>query len=310
MLTTGCVIYDDFLDVARRPGQRREGKQQGHSHDLAVKPRNQNRRGWRLHDLSDTASIKWPGAARYLCQQLAESLDGSGVGVDEHGDLYMTHDFIVTSRRDTAPDAAAVPRCAGAAALRFGTGARHSVRPVCACSGSWSQAPRETTNSVDQSETGWLDCDMAGDYPQLLVDRDVIVIRNGQNEQTRVRGWLAGYDGPVPTYRIELAVREGNYICPYTATGPDMFEALVRLRRQLEPDGLMIAVQGSRGDTYPSGMARDMGGGMRVYVMRSGRSAGPDDLVETLDDASPDQLATVDQQREAAEAQWTEFRAR
>jgi hypothetical protein len=38
-----------------------------------------------------------------------------------------------------------------------------------------------------------------------------------------------------------------------------MFEALVRLRRQLEPDGLMIAVQGARRDTYPSGMARDMG---------------------------------------------------
>ena len=48
-----------------------------------------------------------------------------------------------------------------------------------------------------------------------------------------------------------------------------MFEALVMLRRQLEPDGLMIAVQGARRVTYPSRMARDMGGGMQVYVMQA-----------------------------------------
>ena len=95
-----------------------------------------------------------------------------------------------------------------------------------------------------------------------------MVIRNGQPEHTRLRGWLDGHDGPVPSYRIELVTRVGNYKCPYTATAPDMFEALVRLRRQLEPDGLTVAVQGARRDTYPSGMARDMGGGMRVYVLR------------------------------------------
>ena len=143
---------------------------------------------------------------------------------------------------------------------------------------------------------------MEEDYPRLLVDRDVAVIRDDQPEQTRLRGWLDGYDGPVPTYRIELVTRVGNYTCPYTATGPDMFEALVRLRRQLEPDGLIVAVQGARRDTYPSGMARDMGGGMQVYVMRPGLGARLEDLVKTLDDAPPDQMATVDEQRAFAEA--------
>ena len=81
-----------------------------------------------------------------------------------------------------------------------------------------------------------------------------------------------------------------------------MFEALVRLRRQLEPDDLWVAVQGARRDTYPSGMARDMGGGMQVYVMRTGKRARREDLVKTLDDAPPDQLATVDEQRAFAEA--------
>lgn len=86
-----------------------------------------------------------------------------------------------------------------------------------------------------------------------------------------------------------------------------MFEALVRLRRQLEPDGLMVAVQGAQRDTYPSGMARDMGGGMKVYVMHLGRRAQREDLVETLDGAPADQLATVDEQRAFAEA-WRDNR--
>jgi len=143
---------------------------------------------------------------------------------------------------------------------------------------------------------------MGDDYPRLLADREVAVVRDDRLERTRLRGWLDGYDGPMPTYRIELVTRAGAYTCPYTSTGPDMFETLVRLRRQLEADGLMVAVQGSRRDTYPSGMVRDMGGGMRVYVIRPGRPARLEDLVETLDDAPPGQMATVSEQRAFFEA--------
>jgi hypothetical protein len=74
---------------------------------------------------------------------------------------------------------------------------------------------------------------MAGEYPRLLVDRDVTIIRDSRPVQTRLRAWLDGHDGPMPSYRLELVTRLGNNACPYTATGPDMFEALVRLRRQL-----------------------------------------------------------------------------
>jgi hypothetical protein len=77
---------------------------------------------------------------------------------------------------------------------------------------------------------------------RLLVGRDVTVIRDGQPEHTRLRVWLDSHDGQVPGYRIELAARAGDYTCPYPATAPDMFEALVRLRRQLEPDRSTAAV--------------------------------------------------------------------
>jgi len=108
-----------------------------------------------------------------------------------------------------------------------------------------------------------------------------------------MRGWLDGYDGPRPLYRIELFLG----IDRYTATAMDMFESLVRLRLQLEPDGWVVAVQGARRDTYPSGMARDMGGGMRTYIMRPDHHASMDDLVDTLADAAVEQLGTVAEQR-------------
>src|SRR5215469_6592337 len=54
------------------------------------------------------------------------------------------------------------------------------------------------------------------------------------------------------------------------ADGPDLFAALQQLRRTLEPLGWVPLCNGARVDCYPSGMARDMGGGMDVYVL-SGR---------------------------------------
>ncbi|MDQ0378608.1 hypothetical protein [Amycolatopsis thermophila] len=143
---------------------------------------------------------------------------------------------------------------------------------------------------------------MTDRYPELRVDRDVRVVQGDHYHRARLRGWLDGYDGPQAVYRLELLTRQGTYGGPYTATGPDMFEALVRLRRQLEAEGLSIAVQGSRRDTYPSGMARDMGGGERVYVLRPGQAARGDDLVDTFAEASLDQLATVEEQRTFWEA--------
>jgi hypothetical protein len=143
---------------------------------------------------------------------------------------------------------------------------------------------------------------MADGYPKPRADRTVLVMHGDQHHHAQLRGWLDGHDGPIPIYRIELRTRLGSYGGPYTATGPDLFEALVRLRRQLEPEGLALAIQGSRRDTYPSGMARDMGGGERIHVLRPGRGAHLDDLVETFADAPVDQLATVDEQRAFWEA--------
>lgn len=131
------------------------------------------------------------------------------------------------------------------------------------------------------------------DYPRALEDREVLLARNEARLRARLRCWLDGYDGPRPRYRIELTLN-GDRI---TATASDIFESLAGLRHQLEPAGLMIAVQGARRDTYPSGMLRDMGDGREVYVLREGHRTTQDDIVETLADAEVEQLGTVEEQQ-------------
>lgn len=112
------------------------------------------------------------------------------------------------------------------------------------------------------------------------------------------------------TVTAEVAWREildadGNATYEVSATGPwgavteraaDAFEALVRVRRRLEPDNWFLAVAGARRDTYPSGMARDQGGGLRAYVLQMGRPAT--ELVSIFDDAPRELVAGVDEQLE------------
>lgn len=44
-----------------------------------------------------------------------------------------------------------------------------------------------------------------------------------------------------------------------TGRADDCFEALTRIREQIEPQGWLLGVNGSRRDTWPSGMCREMG---------------------------------------------------
>ena len=62
--------------------------------------------------------------------------------------------------------------------------------------------------------------------------------------------------------------------------------------------GWAIAVQGSRVDTYPSGMVRDMLGARRVYVLQMGRHVAREHLVDIFAEADVRQIGTVDEQIE------------
>ena len=86
-------------------------------------------------------------------------------------------------------------------------------------------------------------------------------------------------------------------------TGEDFFEALCRVREQLEPSGRQLLCYGASLDVFPSGMTRDMGVGLRAYRLKMGVNSGPDDLVEILA-TGPDILPATVKQQEAYYRRW------
>ena len=120
-----------------------------------------------------------------------------------------------------------------------------------------------------------------------VAERQVRLVRGGAEVGATLRWWRVAHGD----YQVELDGPTGTV----TGRAGDLFDALVEVRRQLEPDGWLVAVQGARRDTYPSGMARDMGGGASVYVLRLGEPAR--ERVRTFDDAPPELLGTVEEQR-------------
>lgn len=78
----------------------------------------------------------------------------------------------------------------------------------------------------------------------------------------------------------------------------DAFEALCLARESLEPDGWLVGVAGAQVDVWPSGMARDQGGGKVAY------RAGSPDLVEVFEPVDPATVTTVARQQAAAETHY------
>lgn len=74
------------------------------------------------------------------------------------------------------------------------------------------------------------------------------------------------------------------------ARADDAFEALCLVREELEPFGWRIGVAGAQADVWPSGMARDQGGGLRAYRLTS---EGAGELVDTFEPVDPSTVTTV-----------------
>lgn len=92
---------------------------------------------------------------------------------------------------------------------------------------------------------------------------------------------------------------------PVEVQADDAFEALCIIRAQLEPLGWRIGVAGARADVWPSGMARDQGGGLRAYRLTS---QGVESLVDTFEPVDPASVATVVEQRAETERLHEEIR--
>jgi hypothetical protein len=82
-----------------------------------------------------------------------------------------------------------------------------------------------------------------------------------------------------------------------TARALDFFEACCQIRSQLEAIGWRPVCYGSSLNVYPSGMARDMGRGLKAYRLELGRHAGMADLVSIFDTGPDVSPSSVEEQK-------------
>jgi hypothetical protein len=92
-----------------------------------------------------------------------------------------------------------------------------------------------------------------------------------------------------------LRLRNGQ--TDVTATASDYFEALCEVRLMLETKGILVATYGGSRTVFPSGMARDMGAGLKAYRLTLGSKGRREDLVGIFDTGPGVEPATVEAQR-------------
>jgi hypothetical protein len=90
-----------------------------------------------------------------------------------------------------------------------------------------------------------------------------------------------------------------------TAQAEDCFAALQIIRRQAEGRDWKICCKGARRNVWPSAMSRQMGGGVKAYVLEMGQQGRADSLVDIFDDDQPESYSSVADQESYASA-WIE----
>lgn len=127
-------------------------------------------------------------------------------------------------------------------------------------------------------------------------ERSVPALRDGQPVTAQVR-FVTG----------DTCVVEVRASPDVTARGEarDLFAALAAARRDLETQGVQLAINGARLNVWPSGMLRQAGYGRRAYVLTMPPAGGPARTVDIFEPA-PEQaeLAMVAEQNEWFQRYW------
>jgi hypothetical protein len=99
-------------------------------------------------------------------------------------------------------------------------------------------------------------------------------------------------------YKLELT---GTGLGTVACEGDDAFDCLCKVRKQVEPLGWLILCNGSRRNAWPSGMCRDMGEGLKLYVLRR-KPLSSTDLVDTFGAAPTKEVTSLSEQVSLASA--------
>lgn len=82
------------------------------------------------------------------------------------------------------------------------------------------------------------------------------------------------------------------------STSNDFFDAFCLIRHELWKSKLLPTCYGAHLHAFPSGMARSMGGGRKLYRLTLGKQALTKDLVQLFDAGEDVIPSTVDDQRQ------------
>lgn len=83
------------------------------------------------------------------------------------------------------------------------------------------------------------------------------------------------------------------------------FDALTKLRRILEQDGIQILCKGANRNVYPSAMQLNMGTGRNAYMLKMHKQAMQRDVVDIFDTSNINECVCVDEQKQYFNL-WTE----
>lgn len=100
-------------------------------------------------------------------------------------------------------------------------------------------------------------------------------------------------DGP-DSVELTLALPDRRFV----AASVDAFEALIQIRREIEPLGMKVLCWGACLHVYPSEMSRSMGIGDSAYRLTLGQFARAADRVSIFDSGPGLVAATVAEQEE------------
>ncbi|MCX5194180.1 hypothetical protein OOK31_09775 [Streptomyces sp. NBC_00249] len=121
-------------------------------------------------------------------------------------------------------------------------------------------------------------------------DRQVNLVSSAGVSTGRLVGEYSGTD-------YTVRVRHGSTISEHKAW--NLFEALVKVRNDLELEGFKPAVEGACRDVYPSRMGLDMGGGRRAYRWPLADQPTTVGIFDEVPISQFNRLAYVDEQRES-----------
>lgn len=96
---------------------------------------------------------------------------------------------------------------------------------------------------------------------------------------------------------IEVSIT-GLHFGLLTAKGKTLFDALVKLRLRLEEAGWLLLCNVARRDAYPSQMMLQMALGRKIYLLKHGKQARREDVVDSFGEALPEDVGTVQEQQE------------